>query len=87
MDSIQKIEMIIEALLFASGDSLPIEKIAEIIENDKKTTKAIMSNLMYKFQNASRGIIIREIGGAYQLCTRPELDEHIQQLGTVRKRD
>ena len=86
MDSIQKIEMIIEALLFASGDSLPIEKIAEIIENDKKTTKAIMSNLMYKFQNASRGIIIREIGGAYQLCTRPELDEHIQQLGTVRKK-
>lgn len=86
MNSIQNIEMIIEALLFASGDCLPLEKIAEIIENDKKTTKAIMSNLMYKFQNSNRGLIIREIDGAYQLCTRPDLDEYVQNLGTLRKK-
>lgn len=86
MDFIHNTEIIIEALLFASGDSLHLEKIAEIIEHDKKTTKVIMSNLIYKFQNSLRGIIIREIDGAYQLCTRPELDEYIKKLGTVRRK-
>lgn len=86
MNSIQNIEMIIEALLFASGDCLHLDKISQIIENDKRTTKAIMSNLMYKLQNSTRGIMIREMQGAYQLCTKPELDEYVQKLGTIRKR-
>lgn len=86
MSSIQDTEIIIEALLFASGDSLSLDKIAEIIEHDKKTTKVIMANLIYKYRNSTRGILIREIDGAYQLCTKPELDEFVQKLGTVRKK-
>ncbi|MGI6083830.1 MAG: SMC-Scp complex subunit ScpB [Acetivibrionales bacterium] len=86
MGSINDTEMIIEALLFASGDPVSLEKIAEIIGHDKKTTKVIMANLIYKYQNSSRGIMLREISGGYQLCTRPELDEFVLKLGTVRKK-
>jgi len=86
MDSIKDVETIIEALLFASGDPVPLEKIAEIIGHDKKTMKVILSNLQYKYQNTSRGIMLREINGAYQLCTKPELDEYVQQLGTTRRK-
>ena len=86
MGSINDTEVIIEALLFASGDPVPLEKIAEIIGHDKKTTKVILSNLIYKYQNASRGIMLREINNAYQLCTKPEFDEYVQQLGTVRRK-
>ena len=46
MGSINDTEVIIEALLFASGDPVPLEKIAEIIGHDKKTTKVILSNLI-----------------------------------------
>ena len=86
MGSIKDTEIIIEALLFASGDPVPLEKIAEIIGHDKKTTKVIMANLQYKYQNTPRGILIREINNAYQLCTKPELDEYVQQLGTIRRK-
>lgn len=86
MNSIENIETIIEALLFASGDILSVDKIAEIIEQDKAATKNIMTNLIYKLQNSSRGIVIREIDEGYQLCTRPELDLYIQKLGSVRKK-
>ena len=34
---------IIEGLLFAAGDSVEIDRIADIIEMDKKTTKEIIS--------------------------------------------
>ena len=30
--------------------------------------------------------MVRQIDDGYQLCTKPELDEFIQKLGTVRKR-
>ena len=86
MASIQDTEMIIEALLFASGDPLSLDKIAEIIEHDKRTTKGILSNLAYKYRNSSRGIMVREIDGAYQLCTKTELDGFVQKLGMVRKK-
>jgi len=86
MSSITDTEVIIEAVLFASGDPVQLDKLAEIIGHDKKTTKMIMSNLIYKYQNAARGIMIRQIDDGYQLCTKPEMDEYIQKLGSVRKR-
>ncbi|MCX7773696.1 MAG: SMC-Scp complex subunit ScpB [Clostridia bacterium] len=86
MSTITDVEMIIEAVLFASGDPVSLEKLAEIIGHDKKTTKGIMANLIYKFQNFSRGIMVREIDNSYQLCTKPEMDEHIIKLGSVRRK-
>lgn len=86
MGTINDTEMIIEALLFASGDPVSLERIAEIIGHDKKTTKVIMANLTYKYQNSSRGIMMREIDNEYLLCTKPELDEYVLQLGTIRKK-
>ena len=40
-------ETIIEAVLFASGDPVALEKLAEIIEQDKKTTRGILANMQY----------------------------------------
>lgn len=79
-------ETIIEAVLFAAGDPVPLEKLAEIIEKDKKTTAEILAAMQYKFQYSGRGIMLREINGAWQLCTKPELDMYIARLGTVRKK-
>lgn len=86
MDSIQDIEVVIEAVLFAAGDPVPLEKLAEIIGHDKKTTRAIMTNMSYKYQNSARGIMVREIDNGWQLCTKPEFDEYVAKLGVVRKK-
>ena len=86
MNSILDSEIIIEAVLFVSGDPVSLEKIAEIIGYDKKTTRGIMTNLINKYQNSSRGIMLREIDNSFQLCTKPELDEYVTKLGTVRRK-
>jgi len=83
---INQIEAVIEGLLFAAGDPLPLEKIAEIIEVDKKTTRLIIENLKKKFQTSGRGLIIREIDNAYQFCTKPEHHEYIKRLVEPRQR-
>lgn len=83
---IKEMESIIEGLLFAAGDALPVEKLSEILEIDKKTLKLILSNMIINFQNSKRGIMIREIDNAYQLCTRLEHNEYMKKLFEPRQR-
>ncbi|HEY8501027.1 MAG TPA: SMC-Scp complex subunit ScpB [Clostridia bacterium] len=86
MQDLREIESILEAVLFASGDSVPVEKLSEIISQDKKTTISILSNMEMKYKNSSRGIMLRRIGTGYQLCTKPEYEKYIVQLGQARKK-
>ncbi len=83
---IKEIEAVIEGLLFAAGDPLPLEKMADILELDRKTTRLILSNMAVTLQNSKRGIMLRELGACYQLCTRPEHAEYIQRLVEPRQK-
>lgn len=83
---IKEIEALVEGLLFASGDALSLEKLSEILEIDKKTTKLILNNMVAGCQNSKRGIMLREINGKYQLCTRPEHCDYIKKLFEPRQR-
>jgi segregation and condensation protein B len=75
---IKKIESIIEGLLFAAGERVTLEKIAKVLDIEKSTTKTIIRNMMYHYNNSSRGIMIREINNGYQLCTKPEVYDFIK---------
>jgi segregation and condensation protein B len=83
---LKEIEAVIEGLLFTAGDPLTLEKIAEIIEVDRKTTKLILNNISTNYQNSTRGIMLREIDGSYQLCTRFEHYEYIRKLFEPRQK-
>ena len=49
---IREMEAIIEGLLFAAGDPLPLEKLAEFLELDKKRARLILSNMSLSIQNS-----------------------------------
>lgn len=83
---IKEIEAVIEGLLFAAGDILPLDRISDILEIDKKTLRVIINNMVFNYNNSTRGIMIREIGGGYQLCTRPEHSAYVRMLIEHRQR-
>jgi segregation and condensation protein B len=83
---IKEMEAVVEGLLFAAGDPVPLEKIAEILELDKKTARLFLSNMIVTIQNSKRGIMMREIDGNYQLCSRPEHHEYIRKLVEPRQK-
>ena len=83
---ISELEAVIESLLFAAGDALPIDKISEAIDVDKKTTRAIVTSMIDKFNNSNRGIMIREINNSYQLCTKPQYIDYIKRLFEPRQK-
>ena len=64
-----KAEAVIEAILFTMGESVEGNRLADVIEEDLKTTKEIIKELSDKYENENRGIAIIELDGAYQMCT------------------
>lgn len=78
--SLPEIEGIIEALLFAHGEPLPLQKICDILEIDKKTVKSLINNMNIKYEKNDRGIMIRDINEKYQLCTKFQYYPYVKKL-------
>lgn len=85
-DSIEKLEAIIEAILFTMGDSVPTHKIAVAIDHDEETTRKIIHNMMDRYDNENRGIRIIELDHAFQLCTKTELYEYLIKVAKQPKK-
>ncbi len=77
---------IIEAILFTMGESVELEKIADAIELDKKTTKKLIDEMLQEWNHEGRGIAIMELDGAYQMCTRTEMYEYLIRIAKQPKR-
>ncbi len=83
---INKIEGIIEAILFTMGNSVEIEKIAGAIEHDTETTRRIIHNMMDKYEAEDRGIRIIELENSFQMCTKKETYEYLIKVAKQPKR-
>ncbi|MCM1282187.1 MAG: SMC-Scp complex subunit ScpB [Muribaculaceae bacterium] len=77
---------IIEAILFTMGESVELEKIANVIELDKNQTRGIIEEMMEEWNRAGRGVAIMELDGAYQMCTRTEMYEYLIRIAKQPKR-
>ncbi|MDO5403688.1 MAG: SMC-Scp complex subunit ScpB [Eubacteriales bacterium] len=80
--NIEKIEAIIEAVLFTMGESVEVDKIAAAIEHDVDTTVKIIHNMMDKYEADDRGIKIIELENAFQMCTKPEFYDSLIKVAS-----
>ena len=83
---IKQAEAAIEAILFAMGDSVELEKIAKAIQQDTETTRKIIGHMMDGYRKKDRGIQIMELDGAYQLCTKQELYPYLIRVARQPKK-
>lgn len=77
---IKKLEGAVEAILFAMGESVELERIAKAIEQDKETTRKLIQNLMDQYRQEGRGIQIIELENSYQMCTKKEMYEYLIRI-------
>ena len=74
---INRLEGIIEAILFTMGNSVELSRIAAAIEHDEATTRKIIYNMMDKYEAQDRGIRIIELENSFQMCTKTEMYEYL----------
>lgn len=61
----------LEAVLFAAGNPISVGELAEIMQLEKSQIWELLSALESAYQDESRGLMLREVEGAYQLVTKP----------------
>ncbi len=83
---INRLEGVIEAILFAVGDSVELGRIAAAIEHDEETTRKIIHRMMDKYAAADRGIRIMELEDSFQMCTKKEMYDYLIRIAKQPKR-
>ncbi len=76
----EKAEQVLEAVLFTMGESVELSKLAEVIEEDKNTTKEILYGMKEKYKEQNRGMDIIELDGSFQMCSRAELYDYLIKI-------
>lgn len=77
---IREIQAVIEAVLFAAGDSVELERLADIVDVDKKSLREILRKMMDEYTYERRGLHIIRMDDSYQLCTRGEFSDYVSRL-------
>ena len=52
----QKEKAVLEAILFTMGESVEVERLASVIEEDKKTTRQLLLELKEEYEGKECGI-------------------------------
>lgn len=74
----QKIEQIIEAMLFSAGRVVTEKEIMMSLEISKEKIDTIINDMQKQYEN--RGIQIIKVEYGYQLCSKPEFYEYIYPI-------
>lgn len=75
----------IEAILFANGEPVSAERLAEVLELDTETVHRIAADLMSEMSARAGGVYMVKLDEQYQLCTRKEYADAIRRSLDIRR--
>ena len=77
---------VVEAVLFAMGNSVELKKLASVLNMSDTETKALIGSMQEEYNSdVNRGITIVELEGSIQMCSKTEMYEHLMKIATVPK--
>ena len=78
---VQEVSAACEALLFASGESISLSKLSEILNMDKQIISDAMDKLIQEYTNDPwGGLLIRKIEDSYVMCTKPGMKKVLERF-------
>ena len=80
-----KLSAAAEAILFAAGEPLEIERIAAALEIENEICEQVLYNLGAELDEQNSGIALLKLGDKYQLASRSEYAEVIRNALEMRK--
>lgn len=83
---IEKLQGVIEAILFTMGESVELSRIAAAIGHDEETTRKLIHKLMDRYEKENSGIYIMELEDSFQMCTKKEMYEYLIRIAKQPKR-
>lgn len=78
-------EAALEAILFAAGEPVGVERLCLTLELDKATVEALCQRLADQYSYERRGLRLVRMDASYQLCSAPEYAPLIRKAFESRK--
>jgi len=78
MSEIQNITAAVEGILFASGEPVPVKRLASILEIDDRAVEYAIVQLEAHYNDGGRGIRLLRVEDCVQLCSAPEYADVIR---------
>ena len=75
----------IEAILFAGGEPVSAERLAEALELDEETAERFADDLMQDYNTRGGGITMVKLNRSYQLCSARAYAEYVRRAMEIRR--
>lgn len=75
----------VEAILFAAGEPLEIERIAQATDSPVEEIQSALSSLSNSLDERESGICLVKMENKYQLCTRQKYAEKVRAVLEIKK--
>ena len=80
-----ELEAGLEAVLFASGDAVPVDRLAAALETTRETLLEAASMLENEYDFNRRGIMLLRLEDKLQLCSRPDYADAARRVTESRR--
>lgn len=78
--SMEQTKAVIEAILFTMGEAVEVSKLADVLEMDVKAVKEVLRTMEERYREEDRGIMLTWLEDSVQLCTKPQMYEHLIKI-------
>lgn len=82
----KKIISALEAVLYASGDPISIDRLAQVFEVKPEQVEKAAEQLKLKLESSDCGIELLRLDNAYQLATKTEFADYIKKAFDLKRR-
>ena len=79
------VESVVEAILFASDEPIPVHRLAGIVEVTTKQVNEAVNGLNQKYRAHGHAFQIERIAGGLQMLTLPQYNGYLRKLVRVRE--
>lgn len=80
-----ELEAIIEAVLFAAGDAVTVERLQLVLDADRETVETALAALADRYDFERRGVMLARMENKAQLCSRPDYADYIRRAIETRR--
>lgn len=82
---IDRLQGAMEAILFASGEAVSLDRVAQALRIDRATAGKLMGNLADRYRSEHGGLRIVRLESGYQMCTNPEYAASVRAALEIRR--
>lgn len=82
---IKQYQAALEAILFASGEPVPVSRLAQALDLDEETTQRIVADWMQDVNTRQGGITALQLEDGYQLCSSKDYAAYVRKAMDIRR--